>query len=66
MHAPLNFHPALPAPTGPRPERAKFIGDVCAGLELLALFYVLPAEKQVEFTDYVRSLSAGVGNGKKD
>lgn len=58
----LNFHPALPAPSGPRPERAKFLSDVAAGLELLALFYILPADKQSEFLDYVRSLSAGVGN----
>lgn len=63
MHAPLNFHPALPAPTGPRPERAKFLGDVAAGLEMLSLFYVLSADRQAEFIDYVRSLSAGVGNG---
>jgi hypothetical protein len=63
MPGPLNFHPALPAPTGPRPERAKFLGDVAAGLELLALFYAMSAAQQAAFIDFVRSASAGVANG---
>jgi len=47
--------PALPPATGPNPAKAKFFEEAAGAFELMALWYAMTEEEQVEFKALVTS-----------
>lgn len=56
--------PALPEPTGPNPQRAKFYVEVAAAFEFLAAWYTLPEELQTELRAHLHGVISAAAAGK--
>ena len=50
--------PALPPPTGPNAQKARFFDEIASAFEFLALYNVLSAEDQKYVHDIVQGMAA--------